>query len=505
MIKRFFFLIFISCIFGVGKSQVLSVDSIEVSIVIPDHDENEKVNQQASLKEKDRVDVLGFFFKVDSLLPLEDVISSQKIEITTPNYYNQLARPIMYHNTALKVLFLGTKDSLSFNPYHLTLHWPKPSKYKPFALSLKYKTRNYVAVTEFESHFDKTPFEQYQYFLRHPLGADTLLSGYEERPVEKVMEELVIDAPSMTGDLWDNIPEPPEYDFGGGFINTNASRDRINQLFKGNSPDSRRQLEKKEVIKRPWSFSGTENIQFSQAFQENWVRGGENSISLLSDLRIQAQYKKNNVEWESYAIHKLGILNTEEKKSRVNDDLIELNSKYGLSASQKWYYSGLFNFRTQFFHGYKGSDELKENPISGFLAPGYMTMAVGMDYKEKNFTLMLLPLTSRMTIVADTVKFDQTRYKIPEDKKIDNMGGASLVNNLKWKISDDFNFSSKLDFFYEYMRSQNQMQAEWEMILDMKINIFLSARVGTYLRYYTNESDYVQFRENLSISFSYRF
>jgi hypothetical protein len=110
-----------------------------------------------------------------------------------------------------------------------------------------------------------------------------------------------------------------------------------------------------------------------------------------------------------------------------------------------------------------------------------------------------------MSFVSDTVKFDQTRYNIPKDKKSDNMGGASLVNNFTWEFAKDFNLSSKLDFFYEYMKSDNQIQSEWELILDMKINIFLSARISTYVRYYSNESDKIQFRENLSISFNYRF
>jgi hypothetical protein len=246
-------------------------------------------------------------------------------------------------------------------------------------------------------------------------------------------------------------------------------------------------------------------VQLSQAYVDNWVKGGENSIALLSDLRIQVGYKKNNVEWDSYAIHKLGILNSEEKKTRFNDDLIELNTKYGLSAGKKWFYSGFMNFKTQFFNGYDSKDEDKENPVSGFMAPGYLTLALGMDYKDKDFTLMLSPFTSKITMVLDTAKVDQTKYDIPEDKKVDNTGGASVVNNLKWKMSDDFNLTSNLDFFYGYMKSDNQIQAEWEIILDMKINIFLSTRISANMRYYSNESKNVQLKENLSISFNYSF
>ena len=50
-----------------------------------------------------------------------------------------------------------------------------------------------------------------------------------------------------------------------------------------------------------------------------------------------------------------GVIKQGEAKSAPwfkNDDRIELNSKVGKKASEKWYYSGLVNFRTQFNYGY---------------------------------------------------------------------------------------------------------------------------------------------------------
>ncbi|SFE56662.1 DUF3078 domain-containing protein [Thermophagus xiamenensis] len=381
----------------------------------------------------------------------------------------------------------------------------KKKVYQPFTLSLKYKYFDYPSILDYPSPYERTPLEAYLYFLKHPSGADTLIKIENARPIEKIMQKTLVDAPYLVEEIWDEIPDPPKIVYGDGFIEKKSAHEEILRLLSVEGPDAKGKLNKRAGPDRPWTYGGTENIQFSQAFLENWAKGGQNSISLLSDLRINAKYKKENVEWESYAIHKLGFLSAEDQKSRVNDDLIELNSKYGVSAGKKWFYSGLINFKTQFFNGYSKNDVDKENPISGFMAPAYFTAALGMDYKEKNFTLMLLPFTSKLTYVADTAKIDQTKYKIPEDKKSDTMGGASLVNSLKWSFAKDFNLSSKLDFFYEYMGTENQVQGEWELILDMKINIFLKTRIATYLRYYSNESDKLQFKENLSIAFSYRF
>ncbi|MGQ1891201.1 DUF3078 domain-containing protein [Thermophagus sp. OGC60D27] len=462
------------------------------TILNTDKEESESVNWQSHLKNN---------------LPLQEshVFSFGRIQFETIDYYSRFIGSRVLFQEFLNHLIRTTDFFDDFNLLKLLDRKKVTSDYNPFALSLMYKGVEYPPVYDYPSMFDTTQLDKYQNFLKHPAGADTLLRVNESSPGIDIMNKFLVEYPYFTEEIWDSIPDPPKISFGEGWIEKRSAHDEISRLLNYEDLNTRRVMEKRTGVVRRWTYGGTENIQFSQAYLENWAKGGENAITLLSDLRVNAKYKIDNVEWESYAIHKLGILSSEERKTRVNDDLIELNTKYGLSASKKWYYSGLFNFKTQFFNGYNKNDTEKETPISGFLAPAYLTMALGMDYKEKNFTLMLLPFTSKLTYVADTAKFDQTKYNIPADKKSDNMGGASVVNNFKWAFAKDFNLASKFDFFYEYMGRDNQIQGEWELILDMKINIFLSTRIGTYLRYYSNESDKIQFKENLSIAFSYRF
>ncbi|MFO8001422.1 MAG: DUF3078 domain-containing protein [Marinilabilia sp.] len=506
MIKRVcLFFVFVFLLAPVGLSQVLSIDSIEVSVVVPDLHNSRIVEQKDTLSEDSRTELLKILQCVDSMFPVEKHFSSGRVRINLEDHYNRHARSVMYRIRTLDHLFHGTgKDTTSFNPHLIGTNWPPPREYKPFALRLKYRTPEYGDVDGYDFHRQDTT-EESDRFLKDPFRADTLIDSIDQSPIKKSMERLLIEEPARTQEIWDSIPDPPSLSSDSGLFQRQSVFGSFSQLGHWDSPETDKKLLKKQVKKDPWVYGGTENIQFSQAYMDNWTKGGENNIALLSDLRLHAHYKHKNVEWESYGIHKLGVLNSGDKKARVNDDLIELNSKYGLSASEKWFYSGLFNFKTQFFNGYERSDVQKENPISGFMAPAYFTMAAGMDYKEKDFTLMLLPFSSKMTAVMDTAKVDQTRYKIDEDRKVDYMGGVSLVNNFQWEISEDFNLASNLDFFFEYMRKDNQIQGQWELILDMRISMFLSTRIGTYLRYYSNESDNLQFKENLSVSFNYRF
>jgi len=309
---------------------------------------------------------------------------------------------------------------------------------------------------------------------------------------------------------WDLVPDAPKLG-GKGFLRRRSAREAIKPLLSNQSYETQPNLEKVKLSTGPWVIGGTENIQLSQGYIDNWVKGGESSMALSSDLRLHANYKKSKHEWENYIINKVGIISTEDDKGRVNTDLIEINTKYGHKASKKWYYSFLYNFKTQLFYGYEGSDEDRKVPVSGFLAPAYMSLAAGMDYKPtKKFTLMLSPITSRIVMVRDTAKYDQTKYGISKDKNHNLVNGISVVNKFEYQISDEIKLSSSLDAFYQYLGKINEdenrrVQIDWEVILDMRINRFLSTRFLAHGRYFTNESERIQFRENFNISFKYNF
>ena len=140
------------------------------------------------------------------------------------------------------------------------------------------------------------------------------------------------------------------------------------------------------------------------------------------------------------------------------------------------------------------------------MSPAYFTFAVGMDFKQsKDFTLLLSPLTSKITYVKDTAKVPRDRYKIDKGKKAAYNTGASLTNNFNWQISTELNLRYKLDVFVGYFDEDPTKQVDWELIFDMRINQYLSTRLNTQLRYYSKESDKIQFREHFAINFSYKF
>lgn len=397
-----------------------------------------------------------------------------------------------------------TINQASFNASRINMGYLQSSVLLPLALPVIYKKASVRKLVVNDTNLLPPFIGLEALVIKEPEHLKTIFSN-NYYTYEQLIKRVYYENPRLVDIHIEKLPDLPKLRHGTSSEHR-ASRERLAEMFQQKSPELPDKLTKVDEHKRPWIFSGSENIQLSQAYLKNWAKGGQNSVALLSDLRIKAIYEEGKIQWENSAIHKLGFISSQSSLSRVNDDLIDLNSKYGINASKNWFYSFLFNFKTQFFNGYSSSDALKETPISSFMAPGYFTLAAGMDFKKgKNFTLMISPVTSKFTIVADTAKVDQTRYNIPEDKRSEFLTGGSLINNFIWQINKEMKFTSAANVFYDYFNTENKVQAEWDMILDMRINVFLSTRITTNFRYFENESSKLQVRENLSISFRYNF
>ncbi len=460
--------------------------------------------------------LIGFaqsgYCQVYRYMPVDQTISSQKIPAWAQPIYNyQVDDHRIDFPQPFIAQFIG--DLVDSEKLATTsLFISKLDKdVKTYQFESKFRMPDYPDISFEPRNFKEDKLDEYKVFVqtrKHSLESSDIFK--QQNYLLKAQEQFAFAHPGIVALSWDSIPDAPipgRY----GFLKRRSARDGINLLLHEHSYNTQPSLKKVTISKGPWTLGGTENIQLSQGYIDNWVKGGESNVSLASDLRLNANFNKGKHEWENYIIHKVGVISTDNDKGRVNTDLIEINTKYGHKASEKWYYSFLYNFKTQFFYGYDKADDDKSDPVSGFMAPAYMSFALGMDFKpSKKFTLLLSPVTTRITLVADTIKFDQTKFGIPEGKSSEVVNGISVVNNFEYEMSKEVKLSSRLDAFYQYLGKvpvgqQRQVQIDWEVIMDMRINRFFSTRLLAHARYFTNESDKIQFRQNFNIAFKYHF
>lgn len=148
-----------------------------------------------------------------------------------------------------------------------------------------------------------------------------------------------------------------------------------------------------------WSIGGENAISFSQVSLSNWAAGGENSLSANGFIHFFANRKKGNSIWENKSKIAYGLVKQGETNLRKSNDALQITSTYGQSVFKKWYLTASIDFNSQFSKGFKYPDD--STVISTFLAPAYILVTLGLDYKpNKNFSISLAPISSRTTIVT---------------------------------------------------------------------------------------------------------
>ncbi len=289
--------------------------------------------------------------------------------------------------------------------------------------------------------------------------------------------------------------------------------------FETKAPDKKLQhVNLKQVIYPPWTLRGNGSLGFNQTSLSNWAKGGESSLAMLLISKYNANYSKNKIKWENSAEFRYGISKSKSRGLEKNDDKLEIQSRFGYSAFKKWYYSGESNFRTQIANGYTFPDKI--NPISAFMAPGFLTFSLGLDYKpNKDFSLFLSPFTSKTTYIRDTVIIKPSTYGLlPGTKKLWEPGFIVKAN---WhlRVAENITYDTKGEFFNSYMYPFKKVAIEWEQVLLMQVNRFINVRIMTHMIYdyntkfpifdgegkVTGQKPKLQFEELFTVGFAYKF
>jgi hypothetical protein len=235
-----------------------------------------------------------------------------------------------------------------------------------------------------------------------------------------------------------------------------------------------------------WKKGGVGNITFSQVSLTNWAAGGENSVAGNLLVSMFANYKHSKFTWDNTLDFGYGLVKQNDRSARKSDDRLEFSSKYGHHAVKHWYYSGMLNFKTQVTTGYKYNEDplIPDLKISDLMSPAYMTIALGMDYKPNDmFTLLISPATGKSTFVLDDTLSDAGAFGVEAGKSVRHEFGGFIKAALKTQIVENVTLQSKLDLFSNYFNNPQNIDVNWEVLLAMKINKYLTANLTTQMIY----------------------
>lgn len=319
--------------------------------------------------------------------------------------------------------------------------------------------------------------------------------------------------------------------------------------------------------KRPnyWTESLKTNIKFGQTSLTNWAAGGDNTVTLQAYIDGNANYKKNDLFWNNRLQLDYGFVYASSKPIlQKSDDRIYLESKFGYkNANMKNFSLSVnFDFKSQFNTGYDyltpsvpsdkyGDSEgnvpdLDDLPHkdqvglwkdarklkSGFLAPAYTNLAVGIDVKPfKWLSLNIAPLTGGVVIVRNELLRKNYGMQLKDEYKDTDLSavtaeelgsyyrnarfefGAQVKADFAVNVNDNFKYTSQLVLFSNYLDKPQNLRVNWDNRFDWQLAKYFSLTLTTNMIYddkvlIFNERDgetkqRVQFKEALLFGFTY--
>jgi hypothetical protein len=235
-----------------------------------------------------------------------------------------------------------------------------------------------------------------------------------------------------------------------------------------------------------WKTGGLYNFNLSQSSLSNWAAGGDNfNMALTSYFNYFAYYQQPRQSWDNNIDVNLGYMQSTSLGGRKNDDRIDVLSKYGykIDSGGQVYLSGLFNFRSQVFDGYAFSGT-KATFTSSLLSPAYIILSAGVDYKPNNtLSIFFSPLTSRTTLVLNSILSAQGKYGVDTGKHVNRETGLFITVNYSSTIAPNITYKGRADFFSNYYQKPENVNVYMTNLFTFKIHRNFSATYSLDLMY----------------------
>jgi len=229
----------------------------------------------------------------------------------------------------------------------------------------------------------------------------------------------------------------------------------------------------------------------------NWNSGGSNSISGLLGVKSNLNYKNKFFVWKNNVEIRYGVNKQEGRELRKSDDLFEINSNMGYKPDSlsNWFYSARLNLRTQLTNGYNYPN--KDEPISRLLAPGYLFFGCGMGYGKNidKLSFYFSPITLKATLVLDEDLANEGSFGVnpavldpdgnvivPGDQ-VRKEVGVLVTNSYKMELVENINMKNQISLYSDYINNFGNLDLDWRIDFDFKVNSFVRATLGSHLRY----------------------
>ena len=273
-----------------------------------------------------------------------------------------------------------------------------------------------------------------------------------------------------------------------------------------------------------WKTTTAIGIDVNQgAFSRNWKAGGVNSMAIGGMINYRAAYAKDSYSYTSDLRLEYGKIKNKEQLPKKTKDRLFWDHKAGLQLSKSWFFFGSVTLETQFDRGYnyyRDKDNIERDQlISKFFSPAYLTESIGFEYKPvAYFSTRLGTGTAKQTFVTDmddliAAELDRNEnstkadyFGVPKDKNFRNELAFQVTSTFGEKqIFKNVFLYARYNMFIPYDRPLVHVDHRLDVTLKSKINKFMNVQINGVGIFDKDSDNEVQASQNLSLGVGFTF
>lgn len=304
------------------------------------------------------------------------------------------------------------------------------------------------------------------------------------------------------------------------------------------------------------------------SYNDPWiaVSGGDNSIALTSAFTLRHIFKKNLFSIEtrfnaSIGYNRMKVETTGSDGTTTSDgvwfktqDEFFFSTAPAFKLAKNWSYGSTIQFRSQFVNGYKSrTEQTGEGLKSGFMAPGYLDISLGLTYTSPQpkfpVSVNISPVAMSAVFVENATIRSNTWDSKPgwqayglasQDATSKYEGGSSIQINfdrtfgktgyLRYRTSvysfygwiTDISQKNRIGGYTDYQNAydawveagsdpktkphlQIHPTVRWENTIDIKATKFITTTLSFQLYYNRAQNVAIQTQTLLRVGFAYTF
>jgi hypothetical protein len=251
-----------------------------------------------------------------------------------------------------------------------------------------------------------------------------------------------------------------------------------------------------------WKNSASGSLNLSQAYFDNWSKGGTDALSWELRLEGLALEKRENYDWESKGKAVFGQSHLQGLGTRKAVDELMLETIYTYKWMEWVNPFAALRIQSQFAPGYEYHDSLgTRDRISGPFDPTFVTQSVGLGRNWQDAFKIRVGGALKETFSSSAYGYADD----PATAEIETFSlepGATFTAEVRHEVMENILFTSLFDVFANF-KGTDETDVRWENALTAKVNRYISANAALDVLYDRDISTRYQLRQSLSIGISF--